>query len=232
MASASASGRGEDDEDQVPTEGDIDGAPRAGRRRRRHRGSSAASASSHSSRMSASDRDRRSPPEVRYRGGKPPDPPVYSGEANKDNPQDPFGWKLFLQKVRVYERRAAPYLPPSEQALALYQALEGRAAEQLSDVDLDEIDKPDGVNILLALLEKGGFKLDDLVQSGRVLQSWETIKRRPGESLYYYVPRFERAASMLEKYGRAQLFNYYSRENALKYHGFSLEIPENFLKLL
>ena len=112
--------------------------PRSRRRpRRRSRAAGSDSQSVDGGESVMSETSSMSTDSVRYRGGKPPDPPVYSGEVSKDNAQDPFGWKLFKQKVRVYERRAKPYLPKAEQALAIYQALEGRAAEQLQDLDLD-----------------------------------------------------------------------------------------------
>ena len=147
MASASEEAPHTGDTDPIEPEveegdglSDLNG-PRTRRRRRRSRRGPGVDDDQQSSTGSQSQSER-------FRGGKPPDPPVYTGEPQKDNAQDPFGFKTYVQKVRVYQRRVAPYLPPNEQALALYQALEGRAAEQLNDLNLDTIDVESGIDVL------------------------------------------------------------------------------------
>jgi hypothetical protein len=56
-------------------------------------------------------------------------------------------WK---RKVDIWLKRVKNCLPPNEQALELLGALTGPAVEELSTVDPDVFDHPEGVKRLIA----------------------------------------------------------------------------------
>ena len=65
----------------------------------------------------------------RYRGGAAPVAPSYDGS------RDPVAIKRWKKEVKVWVKLSAPYLPPDEQGLRLWQALKGRAQEKVYERD-------------------------------------------------------------------------------------------------
>ena len=137
--------------------------------------------------------ERKGPaPGVRWRGGKPPEPPKY-----EHNPRDLRCFPRWERRIRLWEKRVLMWLPPGEAALFLLETLTGQAELETEHLSLERVAQADGITYLLEELRRPlGEKT--LYLKRLFLQEWETISRQLGESIRSYVNRFRRVVRDLQ----------------------------------
>ena len=124
--------------------------------------------------------------EPRWRGGTPPHPPSFDGEAKTFN-----AFKVYKAEVKVWQRLVAPYMPPEEHGLRLWSALQGRAKRMLLEVDTEIFSVSNGVEVLLNTI-KSLFADNDMVELGTTMDDFfDNCKRKQGETLREFAHRFE-----------------------------------------
>jgi hypothetical protein len=106
-------------------------------------------------------------------------------------------WK---RKVDIWLKRVKNYLPPNEQALELLGALTGPAEEELSTVDPDVFDHPDGVKRLIAKFEVH-CKEESVVRQSIAINAFETLVRTPGMSMTKYITAWRQAKMKIKDAG-------------------------------
>ncbi|CAK9042126.1 Pentatricopeptide repeat-containing protein [Durusdinium trenchii] len=88
-------------------------------------------------------------PGLKFRGGTPPAPPVWS--YTKDDLRSFNKWE---RKVTVWREQIRSYLPDREAALMLYCSLKGEAEEELEFADIRQINSKGGVDYIIEALRK------------------------------------------------------------------------------
>ena len=137
---------------------------------------------------SRSSRRRRSKKEeIRWSGGAPPEVPSFSSTLGRYKDFD-----IWIRKLEVYKKLAKPYLPPEEQALRLYNSISGDPGDELEPHDPNTFYVPDGIDKIVEVLVKAGWREDRMVGRVRALSEFETINRSMGEGLGKYLTRFMR----------------------------------------
>ena len=131
--------------------------------------------------------ERKGPaPGIRWRGGKPPDPPAY-----EHNPRDLRSFPRWERRVRLWQRRVSQWLTPGEAGLFLLESLTGQAELETEHVSLDRAAQADGVDYLLSTL-RNPLGEKSLYLKRLYLQEWENIGRQQNESVRSYLNRFRR----------------------------------------
>ena len=132
--------------------------------------------------------ERKGPaPGIRWRGGKPPDPPAY-----EHNPRDLRSFPRWERRVKLWQRRVSQWLTPGEAGLFLLESLTGQAELETEHVSLDRAAQADGVDYLLSTL-RNPLGEKSLYLKRLYLQEWENIGRQQNESVRSYLNRFRRA---------------------------------------
>ena len=136
----------------------------------------------------------------KYRGGAAPVAPSYDGS------RDPVVIKRWKKEVKVWVKLSAPYLPPDEQGLRLWQALKGKAQEKIYERDdEDTYSVENGVQVLVATIDSL-FGQDEMIDLGdRLDQFFESshISRKDSESVKDHIDRFETAYAKIEAIGES-----------------------------
>ena len=131
--------------------------------------------------------ERKGPaPGIRWRGGKPPEPPAYEHQ-----PRDLRSFPRWERRIRLWQKRVLMWLTPGEAALLLLESLTGQAELETEHLEIERVAQPDGIDYLLSELRKPlGEKT--LYLKRLYLQEWETVGRQLNESIRSYVNRFRR----------------------------------------
>ena len=120
----------------------------------------------------------------RFRGGHIPEAPEFKGEV------DPMIFKRWLRRINIWQKRVRDYLPLDEQGLALLEKISGPAIDILDVIIEDRGDLcyavDDGVEKIIADL-KPHFEEKHFIRKTEVMAEYETMKRKPGESLHQYI---------------------------------------------
>ena len=125
-------------------------------------------------------------PGIRWRGGKPPEPPAYEHQ-----PRDLRAFPRWERRVRLWQKRVLMWLTPGEAALLLLESLTGQAELETEHLQIDRVAQADGIDYLLEELRRPlGEKA--LYLKRLYLQEWESISRQLNESVRSYVNRFRR----------------------------------------
>lgn len=132
---------------------------------------------------------------VRWRGGAPPQPPVWRYDRD-----DLRAYSKFVKKVDIWKLQVAPYMTPKEMALALYNSLQGEAEQELEHTPISEIHCTDGVDKILAML-KGPMEQKVVYQKRKFLHEFENLRRYAGETMRAYINRFRRSQRCLHSVG-------------------------------
>lgn len=129
---------------------------------------------------------------MKWRGGKPPDPPKY-----EHNPRDLRSFPRWERKVRLWEKRVLMWLPPGEAALYLLESLTGQAELETEHLSLERVGQADGIQYLIDSL-RSPLGEKSLYLKRLYLNEWETISRQMRESVRSYTNRFRRVLSDLK----------------------------------
>eukprot|EP00435_Cladocopium_sp_Y103_P063075 s1794_g24.t1 len=131
--------------------------------------------------------ERKGPaPGIKWRGGRPPDPPAF-----EHNPRDLRSYPQWERKVRLWESRVSNWLPPREAALLLLESLTGQAELETEHLQLERVGQADGITYLLGELRQT-LGERTLYLKRLYLQEWEVIARQQNESVRGYTNRFKR----------------------------------------
>ena len=131
--------------------------------------------------------ERKGPsPGVKWRGGRPPDPPAF-----EHNPRDLRSYPRWERKVRLWEKRVLHWLPPGEAALLLLESLTGQAELETEHLQLERVGEQDGITYLLTELRQT-LGERTLYLKRLYLQEWEVVARQMNESVRNYTNRFKR----------------------------------------
>ena len=134
-------------------------------------------------------------PNVRWKSGAPPIPPVWRYEGS-----DLRAFDKFSKKVRIWEIQMEPYAPKKDQALMLYNSLSGEAEQELEHVTISEIHHEDGINVILQKLQTP-FQQRAVFQKRKFLHEYESLRRFNGELIRTYIQRFRRSIRNLRAVG-------------------------------
>ena len=120
----------------------------------------------------------------------------------------------WLRKVEIWKIRVKPYMSVKEQALALLEEIGGEAADILEPI-LDEhgptyYATDDGIDRIIADV-RPAYAEKAFVRKQQVLQQYESIRRRQGESLVSYITRFKTMEATVRGAGIKQLQDEESR---------------------
>eukprot|EP00438_Fugacium_kawagutii_P007101 Skav209599 [mRNA] locus=scaffold4140:22593:36171:- [translate_table: standard] len=132
---------------------------------------------------------------VRWKTGSMPPVPVWRYDAN-----DMRSYAKFEKKVKIWQLQMAPYAPPKEQALLLYNGLSGEPEQELEHVNIEDIYVDGGVDVILGLL-KAPLSQRLVYQKRKFLSDFESFRRYPAESMRSYVSRFRRCMRNLRSLG-------------------------------
>jgi hypothetical protein len=132
---------------------------------------------------------------VRFRGGQPPPPPAWN--YDKSDIRAFYKWE---RKMQLWRKRVRAYLPDNEAALFLYESLQGEAEDELEHVDLDRIDKKDGINYIIETL-RAPLEEKIIYLKRQYLNIYERITRSNNESLRAYSNRYRRTERSLLSVG-------------------------------
>ncbi|CAE8672696.1 unnamed protein product, partial [Polarella glacialis] len=132
---------------------------------------------------------------VRFRGGQPPPPPAWN--YDKSDIRAFYKWE---RKMQLWRKRVRAYLPDNEAALFLYESLQGEAEDELKHVDLDRIDKKDGINYIIETL-RAPLEEKIIYLKRQYLNIYERITRSNNESLRAYSNRYRRTERSLLSVG-------------------------------
>ena len=144
----------------------------------------------------------------RWRSGQVPQPPEFDGDVETN----PFCLRHYRRALRRWERITKEFLPPNEQALRALDAMRGSAALEFEEVDDDRYDVANGIEILLADLEKN-FGEKEIFRRGGVIREYETLTRVQGESITAFIRRFRLVERKLQD---AQVAAYPDESRAIK----------------
>ncbi|CAK9010797.1 unnamed protein product [Durusdinium trenchii] len=106
----------------------------------------------------------------------------------------------FTKKIAIWRLQMEAYASPKEQALILYNGLTGELEQELEHFSIEDIFKPDGVDVIMGLLKKP-FEQRLIYQKRRFLHEFETFRRFQGESMRAHVQRFRRVQRSLKSVG-------------------------------
>ena len=124
---------------------------------------------------------------VLWRGGAPPQPPVWRYDRD-----DLRAYSKFAKKVDIWKLQVAPYMTPKEMALALYNSLQGEAEQELEHTPISEMHCSDGGDKILAML-KGPMEQKVVYQKRKFLHEFENLRRYAGETMPAYINLFRRS---------------------------------------
>ena len=179
--------------DRDPSVGSQDLGSSSSRRRRGKRGSGG----------------RQLQQQPRWRSGQVPQPPEFDGDVETN----PFCLRHYRRALRRWVRITKEFLPPNEQALRALDAMRGSAALEFEEVDDDRYDMENGIEILLADLEKN-FGEKEIFRRGGVIREYETLTRVQGESITAFIRRFRLVERKLQD---AQVAPYPDESRAIKF---------------
>ena len=145
----------------------------------------------------------------RWRSGQVPQPPEFDGDVETN----PFCLRHYRRALRRWVRITKEFLPPNEQALRALDAMRGSAALEFEEVDDDRYDMENGIEILLADLEKN-FGEKEIFRRGGVIREYETLTRVQGESITAFIRRFRLVERKLQD---AQVAPYPDESRAIKF---------------
>ena len=132
---------------------------------------------------------------VKFRGGAPPLPPIWSYSSN-----DIRAFEKFEKKVKVWELQVRHYVTEAEAGLALYTSLKGEAEQELEFIDINSVYKKGGVDTILNYL-RAAFQQKNVYVKRQYLHYYETVGRWPGESTRSFVNRYRRIEASLKAIG-------------------------------
>ena len=120
--------------------------------------------------------------------------PEFSGED-----KDCLVTRGYLRKVNAWRRMTR--LRPSKQALALYNALTGRAWRDAEELDLALLDKDDGVDVFIQWISEK-YLDKEVVKVGKcMLDFFKTLKRGYNQEIRDFNQEYDRQASRLKEIG-------------------------------
>eukprot|EP00913_Durusdinium_trenchii_P002530 g2339.t1 len=134
-------------------------------------------------------------PGVKYRGGAPPQPPVWHYTSG-----DVCAFERFEKKVSIWALQAKHYMSSSEAGLALYTSLKGDAEAELEYVDIEKVYSRDGVQYVLDQL-RGPFQEKPVYIKRQFLFEYEQVSRTANESMRNYTNRYRRIEASLRSVG-------------------------------
>ena len=105
----------------------------------------------------------------------------------------------FRKKTDIWKLQMESYASKKDQALLLYAGLTGELEQELEHLDMSQIHKDDGVEVIMELLKKP-FEQRLTNQKRRFLHEFETF-RCQGETMRGYVQRFRRVQRSLTAVG-------------------------------
>ena len=152
---------------------------------------------------------KQSQQQPRWRSGQVPQPPEFDGDVETN----PFCLRHYRRALRRWVRITKEFLPPNEQALRALDAMRGSAALEFEEVDDDRYDMENGIDILLADLEKN-FGEKEIFRRGGVIREYETLTRVQGESITAFIRRFRLVERKLQD---AQVAPYPDESRAIKF---------------
>ncbi|CAK8987305.1 unnamed protein product [Durusdinium trenchii] len=133
-------------------------------------------------------------PGVKWKSGQPPAVPQWKYDQN-----DMRAYAKFRKKTDIWKLQMESYASKKDQALLLYAGLTGELEQELEHLDMSQIHKDDGVEVIMELLKKP-FEQRLTNQKRRFLHEFETF-RCQGETMRGYVQRFRRVQRSLTAVG-------------------------------
>ena len=130
-------------------------------------------------------------PGVKFRGGTPPSPPVWSYSRD-----DLRAFQKWERKVRIWELQVASYVPANEASMLLYVSLRGEAEEEMEHCDLESINHKNGVNYIIESL-RAPLMTRAVYLKRRYLHEYELLQRVNGESIRSFCNRYHRVERSL-----------------------------------
>ena len=132
---------------------------------------------------------------VKFRGGAPPQPPVW-----KYQPGDVRAFERYERKVELWRMQIRFYMTRAEAGLMLYSSLTGEAEQQLEYADMSKIFHEDGVQFVVDQL-KNAFQQKSVYVKRHVLHEYEHIYRYNMETLRGFINRYRRIEASLMSIG-------------------------------
>ena len=132
---------------------------------------------------------------VKFRGGAPPQPPVW-----KYQPGDVRAFERYERKVKLWQMQIRFYMTRAEAGLMLYSSLTGEAEQQLEFADMSKIFHEDGVQFVVDQL-KNAFQQKSVYVKRHVLHEYEHIYRYNMETLRGFINRYRRIEASLMSIG-------------------------------
>ena len=132
---------------------------------------------------------------VKFRGGAPPQPPVW-----KYQPGDVRAFERYERKVKLWQMQIRFYMTRAEAGLMLYSSLTGEAEQQLEFADMSKIFHEDGVQFVVDQL-KNAFQQKSVYVKRHVLHEYEHIYRYDMETLRGFINRYRRIEASLMSIG-------------------------------
>ena len=137
-----------------------------------------------------------SAPGIKYKGGRPPPPPVWSYSRD-----DLRAFQKWQRKVGIWQIQVAAYLPPNEAAMQLYCSLRGEAEEEPEWADDERINRNDGVQYILDTLRKP-LMTRAVYLKRRYWHEYDYyIQRSANESVRQFCNRYHRVERSLHSVG-------------------------------
>ena len=132
---------------------------------------------------------------VRFRGGTPPNPPLWKGSS-----ADLRAFARWEKKVQVWMLQMKSYATDEDTALAFFTSLSGEAELEVEHLDLSQVQAKNGVQYVLDALREP-LQQKQLFQKRRLLNEFESVARNNGESIRGYINRYNRVVRDLEAIG-------------------------------
>ena len=132
---------------------------------------------------------------VRWRGGAPPQPPIWRYEKD-----DLRAYSKYVKKIEIWKLQVQPFMTKKEMALTLYNSLQGEAEQELEHTPIEDFYVDDGVDKIVSAL-KGPMEQKAVYQKRKFLSEFENVRRYAGESMRSYVNRFRRTQRCLKSVG-------------------------------
>ena len=107
-------------------------------------------------------------------------------------------YKDWLKLIEIW--RTFSTLEPEKQGPAIVLSLEGEAQEAILELDTATLVKKDGVDKIIARLNKI-YKKDELCEKYNALESFETYKRPSNTSIRDFLTEFEKRYNKTKSYG-------------------------------
>jgi hypothetical protein len=111
----------------------------------------------------------------------------------------PKAYRHWVRRVETWVFRAQHYKPKSELALDLLDAVKGDAAAELENLPLEQVATDDGIELVVRQLS--GFDEQHVLHVGRIMETYDSVKRAPNEVLSRYIARFRAAEREMKTAG-------------------------------